>query len=58
MTTPEALPESTVLTSRNPRRSGRTRWWIVWNLFGSTVINYVSRQTFSVLSRAIACNSA
>ncbi|MFP5266932.1 MAG: MFS transporter [Acidobacteriota bacterium] len=31
-------------------RPGRTRWWIVWTLFCSTVINYVNRQTFSVLA--------
>jgi len=29
------------------------RWWIVWTLFGSTVINYINRQTFSVLSPVI-----
>lgn len=29
------------------------RWWIVWTLFFSTVTNYISRQTFSVLSPAI-----
>jgi ACS family hexuronate transporter-like MFS transporter len=28
----------------------RLRWWIVWTLFGSTVINYISRQTLSVLA--------
>lgn len=33
--------------------SKRMRWWIVWALFGSTVINYISRQTFSVLAPAI-----
>ena len=32
------------------RTSGRTRWWIVWTLFFSTVTNYISRQTFSVLA--------
>lgn len=36
------------------RKAGRTRWWIVWTLFGSTSINYISRQTFSVLSPVIA----
>ncbi len=36
------------------RGSGRTRWWIVWTLFFSTVINYISRQTFSVLSPLIS----
>ena len=36
------------------RGSGRTRWWIVWTLFFSTVINYISRQTFSVLAPMLA----
>jgi ACS family hexuronate transporter-like MFS transporter len=31
----------------------RLRWWIVWTLFFSTVINYVSRQSFSVLAPVI-----
>lgn len=29
------------------------RWWIGWTLFFSTVTNYISRQTFSVLSPVI-----
>jgi ACS family hexuronate transporter-like MFS transporter len=33
--------------------AGRVRWWIVWTLFFSTVINYISRQTFSVLAPLI-----
>jgi MFS transporter, ACS family, hexuronate transporter len=37
-----------------PRNLGRVRWWIVWTLFFSTVTNYTSRQTFSVLSPLIA----
>ena len=36
------------------RKSGGTRWWIVWTLFFSTVTNYISRQTFSVLSPMLA----
>lgn len=36
------------------RASGRVRWWIAWTLFFSTVTNYISRQTFSVLSPVIA----
>jgi ACS family hexuronate transporter-like MFS transporter len=28
----------------------RLRWLIVWTLFGSTVINYINRQTLSVLA--------
>jgi ACS family hexuronate transporter-like MFS transporter len=31
----------------------RLRWWIAWTLFLSTVINYVNRQTFSVLAPVI-----
>lgn len=41
-----ALPEA--------KTRGRVRWWIVWTLFFSTVTNYISRQTFSVLSPLIA----
>ena len=37
-----------------PARTSRVRWWIVWTLFFSTVINYISRQTFSVLAPMIA----
>jgi ACS family hexuronate transporter-like MFS transporter len=40
--------------SAKPDRPGRVRWWIVWTLFFSTVINYISRQTFSVLAPVIA----
>ncbi len=29
------------------------RWWIVWTLFFSTVINYIDRQTLSVLAPII-----
>jgi ACS family hexuronate transporter-like MFS transporter len=36
------------------RTSGGTRWWIVWTLFFSTVTNYISRQTFSVLAPMLA----
>src|SRR5271156_6305910 len=36
------------------KRSGHVRWWIVWTLFFSTVINYISRQTFSVLAPLIS----
>src|ERR1700734_3242720 len=38
------------LAPRGVRTSGGTRWWIVWTLFFSTVTNYISRQTFSVLA--------
>ncbi|MGD0481713.1 MAG: MFS transporter [Terracidiphilus sp.] len=40
--------------STKPRSPGRVRWWIVWTLFFSTVINYISRQTFSVLAPMIS----
>jgi ACS family hexuronate transporter-like MFS transporter len=36
------------------RSPGRVRWWIVWTLFFSTVTNYISRQTFSVLAPMIS----
>ena len=49
----EASKASTPLSGER-RNAGRTRWWIVWTLFGSTSINYISRQTFSVLSPMIA----
>ena len=39
---------------RKPRSQGRVRWWIVWTLFFSTVINYISRQTFSLLVPVIS----
>ncbi len=40
---------------KSPRAgaTGRLRWWIVWTLFLSTVTNYVSRQTFSILAPVI-----
>jgi ACS family hexuronate transporter-like MFS transporter len=47
-------PHPIVPASKRMRGSGRLRWWIVWTVFCSTVINYISRQTFSVLSPVIA----
>jgi len=35
------------------KRNSKVRWWIVWTLFFSTVSNYISRQSFSVLSPMI-----
>ena len=32
----------------------RRRWWIVWTLFCSTAINYINRQTLSVLAPLIS----
>jgi ACS family hexuronate transporter-like MFS transporter len=37
-----------------PHVAGHVRWWIVWTLFFSTVTNYLSRQTFSILAPLIA----
>ncbi|HWF66951.1 MAG TPA: MFS transporter [Acidobacteriaceae bacterium] len=45
--------QSGVPQSKPVGRVGRTRWWIVWTLFFSTVTNYISRQSFSVLSPMI-----
>src|ERR1700688_2783483 len=50
---PPPAAQSTTVTTK-PRSSGRVRWWIVWTLFFSTVTNYISRQTFSVLSPMLA----
>lgn len=33
--------------------TARRRWWIVWTLFCSTAINYINRQTLSVLAPVI-----
>jgi ACS family hexuronate transporter-like MFS transporter len=30
------------------------RWWIVWTLFFSTVVNYINRQTLSILAPVIS----
>ena len=43
-----------ITASGRNQTGGRTRWWIVWTLFFSTVINYISRQTFSVLAPMLA----
>src|ERR1700734_3059694 len=42
-----------VAAPQKPRGKGNVRWWIVWTLFFSTVTNYISRQTFSVLAPLI-----
>jgi ACS family hexuronate transporter-like MFS transporter len=36
-----------------PGKTTRVRWWIAWTLLFSTVTNYISRQSFSVLSPVI-----
>jgi MFS transporter, ACS family, aldohexuronate transporter len=47
------LPDRIHQVPRKDKFRGRVRWWIVWTLFLSTVTNYLSRQTFSVLSPMI-----
>jgi MFS transporter, ACS family, hexuronate transporter len=37
-----------------PPKNQRLRWWIVWTLFCSTAINYINRQTLSVLAPVIS----
>lgn len=52
---PDNLRQLTVQQFPPTTRSrGKVRWWVVWTLFFSTVTNYISRQTFSVLSPMIA----
>src|ERR1700740_267260 len=51
MNSVNAIPDAD--KSHKPRSKGRVRWWIVWTLFFSTVTNYISRQTFSVLAPLI-----
>ncbi len=50
----DGSPQPKARVGQKVLRAGRTRWWIVWTLFFSTTINYISRQTFSVLSPVIA----
>ena len=53
----QALNGTQAATQQAPgkkRKRGGVRWWIVWTLFFSTVTNYISRQTFSVLSPMLA----
>lgn len=49
-----STPQTVAPAAQKMRGAGRTRWWIVWTLFFSTTFNYISRQTFSVLSPMIA----
>jgi ACS family hexuronate transporter-like MFS transporter len=49
-----SLPVSRLRQTRKTQKRGRVRWWIAWTLFFSTVTNYLSRQTFSMLSPVIA----
>src|SRR5882672_9552379 len=37
-------------TARNPKKAHSLRWWIGAMLFASTAINYVDRQTLSLLA--------
>ena len=47
-------PQTEAAVSQVPSLLTRRRWWIVWTLFGSTMINYVNRQTLSVLAPVIS----
>jgi ACS family hexuronate transporter-like MFS transporter len=47
-------PDPAQPKSRIPDFILRRRWWIVWALFGSTVLNYFNRQTLSVLAPLIS----
>jgi ACS family hexuronate transporter-like MFS transporter len=47
------MNQGNAVQDRKTVARSRTRWWIVWTLFFSTAINYISRQTFSVLAPAI-----
>jgi ACS family hexuronate transporter-like MFS transporter len=37
----------------SPSQVSSRRWWIVWTLFCSTVINYINRQVLSILAPVI-----
>jgi ACS family hexuronate transporter-like MFS transporter len=50
MTTAHQIEPQDATTSPGFHR----RWWIVWALFGSTVLNYFNRQTLSVLAPLIS----
>ena len=54
MNTLNGTQQPMVHPSQEGKKPGRTRWWVVWTLFFSTVINYISRQTFSVLAPLLA----
>lgn len=48
-----ATAPQNIQNAKPTRPVGRVRWWIVCTLLCSTIINYISRQTFSVLSPVI-----
>lgn len=49
-----STPPSNELSPRQKLTArDRRRWWIVWTLFCSTAINYINRQTLSVLAPVI-----
>lgn len=50
MTTEFARTEISGVTAPRPRPIAALRWWICGLLFASTVINYVDRQTLSLLA--------
>jgi MFS transporter, ACS family, hexuronate transporter len=48
------MAENHNATGFAPFRKDRRRWWIVWTLLCSTAINYINRQTLSVLAPLIS----
>src|SRR5215475_7746089 len=46
----EHLRERSPLSSPEHSQREHRRWWIVWTLLGSTAINYINRETLSVLA--------
>ena len=48
------MADSQKLSEFAPFRKDRRRWWIVWTLLCSTAINYINRQTLSVLAPLIS----
>jgi MFS transporter, ACS family, hexuronate transporter len=47
-------PNQRDIPALRERAVSRLRWWIVWTLFLSTTINYINRQTLSVLAPVIS----
>ena len=48
------MPRATPSAVAVPAGVSPRRWWIVWALFLSTVINYINRQTLSILAPVIS----
>lgn len=50
----EDLEKRSPLSTPEHSQRDRRRWWIVWTLLCSTAINYINRQTLSVLAPVIS----